>query len=138
MSEKTAAIIEVWHGPNSGRLPIFVQVAQGFLETLASHGACSEAPACRSYLDGRVKVDGASYPRRAVVLAIEDLKQHIEAPLPLAGGAYELMRLLKLDPIPELRHYGDLATAILRIDAALRLARISGALMPDNRKRVYH
>jgi hypothetical protein len=60
-----------------------------------------------------------------VVLAIEDLKQQIEAPLPLRSEAYELMKLLRLDPIPELKLYRDLATAILRIDAALHLSRIS-------------
>ncbi len=138
MSEETAATTEVWHGPNSGRLPIFNQIAQGFLNTLTSHGASSGAPACQSYLDGNVKIEGSLYARRAVVLAIEDQTQQIEAPLPLAGEAYELMRLLKLDPIPELKHYRDLATAILRMDAALRLARISGALQPAGHKRVYH
>ncbi len=108
------------------------------MKTLTSHRANSDVPACLGYLDGKVKIDGASYPRRAVILAVEDLKQHIEAPLPLAGEAYELMRLLKLDPIPELKHYPDLATAILRIDAVLHLAGIGGALEPASRERVYH
>jgi hypothetical protein len=138
MNEEIATRTEVCHGPNSGRLPLFNQIAQGFLKTLASHGASSEVPACLGYLDGNVKIDGAMYPRRAVVLAIEDLKAQIEAPLPLAGEVYELMRLFELDPIPELRLYRDLATAILRIDAVLHLARIRGALAAGSGKRVYH
>jgi len=138
MSVEIATRTEVCLGSNSGRLPVFNQIAQGFLKTLASHGASSEVPACLGYLDGNVKIDGAAYSRRLVVLAVEDLKQQIEAPLPLAGEVYELMRLLELDPIPELRLYRDLATAILRIDAVLHLARIRGAMEPAGGKRVYH
>jgi hypothetical protein len=125
-------------GSNSGRLPLFDQIAQGFLKTLASHQASGEVLACLDYLDGKVKIDGASYMRRVVVLAIEDLKQQIEAPLALRSETYALMKLLKLDPIPELKLYRDLATAILRIDAALHLAKINGARVPAIRGPVYH
>ena len=111
------------HGFYAGRLPLFDQIAQGFLNTLFSHEASGSA--CLSYLDGKVKIDGATYTRRLVVLAIEDLKQQIDAPLSLRSEARELMKLLRLDPIPELKLYRDLATAILRIDAALHLSRIS-------------
>jgi hypothetical protein len=138
MSKETAGRIDVNVGPNSGRLPVFNQIAQGFLETLISHRGSSEVPACLRYLDGKVKIDGASYSRRVVVLAMEDLKQQIELPSLLASEAYELMRLLELDPIPELKLYRDLATAILRMDSVMRLARIRGALEPAGRTRVYH
>jgi hypothetical protein len=120
------------HGFHASRLPLFDQIAQGFLNTLFSHEASGSA--CLSYLDGKVKIDGATYTRRLVVLAIEDLKQQIEAPLSLRSEARELMMLLRLDPIPELKLYRDVATAILRIDAALHLSRISKAAWQP----VYH
>ena len=125
MKEEAATRTGTGHGFHAVRLPLFDQIAQGFLNTLSCHEARSDVSACLSYLDGKVKIDGATYTRRLVVLAIEDLKQQIEAPLSLRGGAYELMKLLRLDPIPELKLYRDLATAILRIDAALHLSRIS-------------
>ncbi len=134
INKETVTATEAGHGAYTGRLPLFDQIAQGFLNTLASHEASSDAPACLSYLDGKVKIDGASYTRRVVVLAIEDLKQQIDAPLPLRSEAYALMKLLKLDPIPELKLYRDVATAILRIDAALHLSRISGTAWQP----VYH
>ncbi len=122
----------------AGRLPLFDEIAQGFLKTLANHQASGEALACLDYLDGKVKIDGVLYMRRVVVLAIEDLKQHIEAPLPLRSEAYALMKLLKLDPIPELKLYRDLATAILRIDAALHLCKTNRARYLIVRGPVYH
>ena len=125
MNKEAAARTGTGHGFHAGRLPLFDQIAQGFLSTLSSHEASSDVSACLGYLDGKVKIDGATYTRRLVVLAIEDLKQQIEAPLSLRSEAYELMKLLRLDPIPELKLYRDLATAILRIDAALHLSRIS-------------
>ena len=132
MNKEAAARTGTGHGVHAGRLPLFDQIAQGFLNTLFSHEASGSA--CLSYLDGKVKIDGATYTRRLVVLAIEDLKQQIEAPLSLRSEARELMMLLRLDPIPELKLYRDLATAILRIDAALHLSRISRTAWPP----VYH
>ena len=116
-------------GPSSytNRLDLFSQIVQGLLNTLAVHRD-GEASACRCYLDGKVNIDGGLYPRRLVVLAVEDLKQQVVAPLPLRSEVYELMRHRELEPIPELKLYRDLATAILRIDAALQLARIGGEL----------
>ena len=102
------------------RLAIFESIAAGFLRALASR---NETGDCAVYLDGADTVDGASYARRAVILAVEDLKQQIEAPLPLVSEASSVIELLKLNPVPELKLYPDIATAILRIDAVLRLAR---------------
>ena len=138
MGKESIATAGARQGFNAGGLPLFDQVAQGFLKTLASQQASGKALACLDYLDGKVKIDGASYTRRVVVLAIEDMKQPIEAPLPLLSQAYASMKLLKLDPIPELRLYRDLATVILRIDAALHLTRIHGARDPILRAPVYH
>ncbi len=101
--------------------PLFDQIARGFLESVASHQ--EELSYCLNYLDDEVKIDGAWYPRRAVVLAMEDLKQQIDAPLTLQNEARAQMRLLKFNSIPELKLYRDIATAILRMDAALRLTK---------------
>ncbi len=103
--------------------PLFDQIARGFLKTVASHQERGEPSDCLNYLDNAVEMDGAWYPRRAVVLAIEDLKQRIDAPLTLQNEARTQMSLLKFDPIPELKLYRDIATAILRMDAALRLTK---------------
>ena len=138
MIEESAATAGAREAFYAGRLPLFDQIAQGFLKALAIHLASGEALVCSDYLDGKVKIDGASYSRRVVVLAIEDMKQQIEAPLPLRSEAYALMKLLKLDPIPELTLYRDLATAILRIDAALHLTKISRARDLILRRPVYH
>lgn len=133
MNEKTAARANAG-GLNANRLELFSQIVQGLLSTLAVAGR--EAPDCRGYLDGKVKIDGGLYPRRLVVLAIEDLKQQVVAPLPLRSEVYELMKHRELEPIPELKLYRDLATAILRVDAALHLARIRGALKPAGSRRI--
>ncbi len=124
MSEESLRISGPEHASYAGRLPLFDQIAQGFLKTLASSLANGEVSLCMDYLDDQVKSDGAVFTRRLVVLAIEDMRQQIEAPLPLRVDAYALMELLKLDPIPELTLYRDLATVILRIDAALHLSRL--------------
>jgi hypothetical protein len=73
-----------------------------------------------------------------LVLAIEDMKQPIEAPQPLRSEVYAFMKLLELNPVPELKLYRDVATAILRIDAAMHLSRINGARMLSILNPVYH
>jgi hypothetical protein len=125
-------------GFQTGRLPLFDQIAQGFLKALANHQANSEASSCLRYLDGKVKIDGTTYSRRVLVLAVEDMKQPTEAPLPLRSEAYAFMKLLELNPVLELKLYRDVATAILRIDAAMHLSRINGARMLSIHNPVYH
>lgn len=128
MSKESATIAETRLGFTASRLPLFDQIAQGFLKTLASYEENGEVLTCLDYLDGAVQIDGASYPRRSVVFAVEDLKQQIEAPLSLRSEAYAIMKALKLDPVPELKLYGEIATAILRIDTALHLSRLTKAV----------
>ncbi len=99
-------------------LPLFDQIAQGFLKAAASRKK-SGLFAVMNYLDDAVMIDGALYTRRAVVLAMEDLKQQIEAPSTLQSETRAQMCMLDLDPIPELKFYRDIATAILRMDASL-------------------
>jgi hypothetical protein len=138
MSERSLTTAWAGQATYAGRLPLFDQIAQGFLKALAGHQASRDAYTGLDYLDGSVKIDGTAYARRVVVLAIEDMKQQIEAPLSLRNDAYAFMKLLGLDPVPELKAYRDVATAILRIDAALHLTRINGARMPVIRIPVYH
>ncbi len=138
MNEESLTVAAPVQASCAGRLPLFDQIAQGFLKTLAALQASGEAPTWLDYLDGKVKVDGATYTRRLVVLAIEDLKQQIEAPLQLRSEVYSLMKMLQLDPIPDLRLYRDLATAILRIDAALHLLKIKASRNTATRNPVYH
>lgn len=137
MDKDSMTTAEVWQGLCDG-LPLFDQVARGFLEMLTSRQESGGPLDCLDYLDGAVKVDDAWCTRRVVVLAIEDLKRQVEAPLPLRSEAHAQMRLLKLDPAPELTLYRDLATAILRIDAALRLTRMSKTQQPNRWQPVHH
>ncbi len=81
-----------------------------------------ETGACPVYLDGAENIEGALYTRRSVVLAVEDLRQQIEAPSSLQSEASAQMRQLKLNPVPELKLYSEVATAILRMDTALHLS----------------
>ncbi|MGO9483657.1 MAG: hypothetical protein ACLPX9_03595 [Rhodomicrobium sp.] len=138
MNEESLTVAAPVQASCAGRLPLFDQIAQGFLKTLAALQASGEAPTWLDYLDGKVKVDGATYTRRLLVLAIEDLKQQIEAPLQLRSEVYSLMKMLQLDPIPDLRLYRDLATAILRIDAALHLVKMKVSRNTAARNPVYH
>ncbi|MGP0043031.1 MAG: hypothetical protein ACLPJW_20415 [Rhodomicrobium sp.] len=133
MSKETATVAEARQGFSYGGLPVFDEIAQVFLGTLTSHSGSGDLFACLDYLDGAVVIDGASYKRRDVVLAIEDLGQQLEAPLALRSETCSIMQLLKLDPVPELKLYREIATAILRIDAALHLTKMNNARGP-----VYH
>ncbi len=119
MGKELVTAVEVRRRSPAVRLPLFDQIAQGFLEFAASQQKSGEVLTCRKYLDGAVEIDGVVLTRRAAVLAIEDLKQETEAPLTLQSEARAQMSQLKLNPNPELNLYRDIATAILRMDSAL-------------------
>ena len=138
MSKESTATAEARQHLYGGRLPLFDQIAHGFIKCLAAYRQEGEPRDCLNYLDGKLKIDGTACTRRTVVLAIEDLKQQIEAPLPLRSEVYTQMKLLKLDPVPELKLYRDLATAILRIDAALHLSKMSKARSSGGWQPIYH
>ncbi len=133
MNKESASVAETREGFRTGGLPLFDEIAQVFLGTVTSRRGSGDLFACLDYLDGAVVFDGASYKRRDVVLAVEDSEQQREAPLRLQSEACSIMRLLRLDPVPELKLYRDVATAILRIDAALHLTKMNKARGP-----VYH
>jgi hypothetical protein len=138
MNEQLLPAAGAAQGFQAGRLPLFDEIAQGFLKALANHQANGEASSCLHYLDGKVKIDCTTYPRRVLVLAIEDMKQPIEAPQQLRSAACAFMKIFELNPVPELKLYRDVATAILRIDAAMHLSRINGSRMLSIRNPVYH
>ncbi len=138
MRKQPAASTGAGRSSYDGQLPLFDQIAQGFLKELSSHKPGIHVPACLDYLDGTIKIGSDWYARRSMILAIEDLKHQIEAPQPLRREVLEFMKLLELAPIPELKLYRDVATAILRIDAALHLNGISGTRKPAGRSPVYH
>ena len=60
-------------------LPVFDEIAHTFLK--ASHGKVHTS--LQSYLDGPVSIGDAYFTRRAILLAIHDMKDELEAPLAL-------------------------------------------------------
>ena len=57
---------------------------------------------------------------RAILLAIHDMKEDLEAPLALQKGALAELMSLKVRPAPQLKLYRDIATAILRMEVVIR------------------
>jgi len=74
----------------------------------------------QSYLDGWITIDNSSFTRRAILIAIHDMKEDLDAPLALQEGAFAKLQSLKVRPAPELRLYRDLATALLRMEVVIR------------------
>jgi len=138
MAKQTVMAAGMAQTAHNNRLSLFDQVVQGFLNELSSHEKSIQVPACLDYLDGKIEVEGQRHVRRATILAVEDLTQQVEAPQLLRREVYAVMKLLGLNPIPELRSYRDVATAILRIDATLHLSGISGTRKLAGSKPVYH
>lgn len=95
----------------------FNEIAQTFLRI--AHGKVHTA--VQSYLDGRVAIDGAYFTRRAILLAIHDMKNDLKAPFALQETAFAELLSLKVRPTPELKLYRDVATALLRMEVVLRL-----------------
>ena len=97
-------------------LSAFNEIAQTFLRT--PHGKVHTS--LQSYLDGGVAIDGAYFTRRAILLAIHDMKDNLKAPLALQETALAELLSLKVRPTPELKLYRDIATALLRMEVVLR------------------
>jgi hypothetical protein len=107
-------------------LPSFNEIAHTFLATVPGDGSDLQ-----KYLDGTVEVDGIRYRRRTVLLAIHDMKQEQEAPLVLQSETLAYLTLLKVRPIPPLKLYRDVATAILRMEVVARLGTPIGRVDSD-------
>ena len=97
-------------------LSAFDEIAQTVLKT--AHGKVHTS--LQSYLDGAVSLSGAYFSRRAILLAIHDMKENLEAPLALQERVLAELISLKVQPAPELKLYRDVATALLRIEVVIR------------------
>ena len=97
-------------------LSAFDKIAQTFLGT--AHGKVHSS--LQRYLDGGVAIGGAHFTRRAILLAIHDMKEDLEAPRALQERALAELLSLKVRPAPELRLYRDIATALLRMEVVIR------------------
>ncbi len=111
-----AAAAPSWRPLQASLLSAFDEIAQTFLKTAHETAHAS----LQSYLDGRVSIGGASFTRRAILLAIHDMKDEQEAPPALKEGALERSLSLRVRPTPGLTHYRDIATALLRMEVVLR------------------
>jgi hypothetical protein len=111
-----SARAEARHALEETLLPAFDEIAKTLLqESHVKVHACLE-----SYLDGRVAIESASFTRRAVLLAIHDMKNDLEAPLALQEKVLVELLSLEVRPKPELKFYRDIATALLRIEVVIR------------------
>lgn len=118
MNENNAsmAVAEARRPVELSLLSTFDEIARTCLE-----GARGSAhTALQTYLDGRVAIGDASFTRRAILIAIYDMKEDLDAPLALQEGAFAKLQSLKVQPAPELRLYRDLATALLRMEVVIR------------------
>ncbi len=107
-------------------LPVFDEIAQTVLKTTKGMLHTS----LQSYLDGRVAIGGAYVTRRAILLAIHDLREDLEAPRKLQEKTLAEAMSLKIWPAPDLRLYRDIATALLRMEVVIRFhANRNGAIM---------
>ena len=97
-------------------LSAFDKIAQTFLGS--AHGKVHSS--LQRYLDGGVAIGGAHFTRRAILLAIHDMKEDLEAPRALQERALAELLSLKVRPAPELRLYRDIATALLRMEVIIR------------------
>lgn len=107
----------------AGILESFHEIAQTCLTTARGDKLKSGVLApLQSYLDGIVSIGGAYFKRRSVLLAVHDMKEKKEAPQTLQREVLARCMALNMHPVPQLNHYCDIATAILRIEVVLRLS----------------
>jgi len=116
MNENKAYPAEARRPFQASLLSAFDEIAQTFLKT--AHRRAHNS--LQSYLDERVGIGGAFFSRRAILLAIHDMKDDLKAPPALQEWASAELRALKVRPTPELELYRDIATALLRMEVVLR------------------
>ena len=113
---------EEWRCHQSTMLSKFEEIAKTFLNSVNGEKESNEVFASlQDYLDGAVLVDGAYSRRRTVVLTIHDMAEELEAPIALQDKTLEKLEFLSLRPVPRVRFYQDVATAILRMEVVIRL-----------------
>jgi hypothetical protein len=97
-------------------LSAFDEIAQTCLEAVRE----SAHTHLQSYLDGAVVIGDACFTRRAILLAIHDMKEELAAPAALQERVLADLLLLNVWPAPEPRLYRDIATALLRMEVVTR------------------
>ena len=110
------AVPKARHSFQVDLLSAFDEIAQTFLN--AAQGEVHTS--LQRYLDGRAAVGSAYFTRRAILLAIHDMKEDLEAPLALQEKAILALRSLRVWPAPQLKLYRDIATALLRMEVVIR------------------
>ncbi len=106
----------------TGLFSNFEEIAQTFLEAVSGDSGSDKILfSLQEFLDSTVRIGESDYKRRAVLLAIHDMKEGREAPLSLQNRALSALKLLKVHPTPELNQYQDIATALLRMEVVVRL-----------------
>ena len=118
MNNVNVAATETRHRFQVSLLQAFDEIAQNLLKASHKTGYVS----LQSYLDGGVAIGGGFFGRRAILLAIHDMKEDMEAPLALQKRAFAEFESLKMQPTPSLKLYRDIATAILRMEVVMRSA----------------
>lgn len=122
MNEKDTTEAEGLCRLQSSLLSKFQEVAQSFLTMSGGERGNKKAfAALQDYLDGSELVDGAYCRRRTVLLAIHDMKEDREAPASLQNKTLALLRSLDIRPLPPVKCYRDIATALLRLEVVIRL-----------------
>ncbi len=97
-------------------LPAFDEIAETYLKAFHRSGYAT----LQRYLDSRIAIGGVYYRRRAVLLAVHDMKEDVEAPAGLQERADAELKSLQMRPKPRLKLYRDIATAILRVEVIIR------------------
>src|SRR6516164_9221538 len=106
----------------SSLLSTFEEIAQTFLSSVSrERGNGKVFTFLQDYLDGSVLMNGAYCSKRAVLLAVHDMKDRQEAPPALQSKTLSKLDLLNVRPVPQVIFYDDIATAILRMEVVIRL-----------------
>ena len=106
----------------SSLLSTFEEIAQTFLSSVSDErGDGKVFTFLQDYLDGSVLINGAYCSRRAVLLAVHDMKDKQEAPPALQSKTLSKLDLLNVRPVPQVIFCDDIATAILRMEVVIRL-----------------
>ena len=106
----------------SSLLSKFEEIAHTFLAMLSGERGNRKAFASlQEYLDGSEVVNGAYCRRRTVLLATHDLNEGREAPVWLQTSTLAKLESLDIRPLPPVKFYSDIATALLRMEVVIRL-----------------
>jgi hypothetical protein len=97
-------------------LSTFDEIAQIFLA--ASHAV--DYAFLQSYLDQRIYICGSRVRRRAVLLAVHDMKEDVEAPFALRSRTHAALKCLNMRPSLAHTLYREIATALLRMEIVMR------------------